>query len=393
MKKLSEKLRAYEVLREVFNVIAVISLNRFKKTRHIVSQEYPYFERLKEVLEHLFALHPTHPLFKPREEKRVSVVVFTSDLSFTRELCNKIFKSVPEFRETEFIIFGGKCRKKDLFERLKPKVISNTFTKLVDYSKILKTFEELFERFASKELDAVYVVSALPFLERAEGKGKRETGKSIKEEEVKREILYTRGARYVRAVELGESGRIEVYVERFLPPKIKGVYRKDLILNFEGNEEEIIRTVLKLYTEFHAKFLSLAHWNALNLQRFRTAKRIQDNLERKIKNLKRLISKERQEKINRELQDIALSLLALEEKKFKDIEHKDYVLEIDKNLEESLKKKVIEILKEHFPILEVKEVEGLLGFYLRGEGKVYNASTLKQLELFVREIILRVDRS
>jgi len=393
VKKLSEKLRTYEVLREVFNVIAVMSLNRFKKTRGIVSQEYSYFERLKEVLEHLFALYPTHPLFKPRKEKRVSVLVFTSDLSFTRELCNRIFNSIPYFTEVEFIIFGGKCRKKKLFESFKPKLISGIFTKFVDYSRVLKIFEELFEKFVSHEVDAVYVVSAIPFMERNEVREKGGAEKISKEWEIKREILYSRRAKQIRAVEMGESGKIEVYVERFLPPRIKRVYKKDLILNFEGNEEEIIETVLRLYTEFYAKFLSLGHWNALNLQRFRTAKRIQDNLERKIKILKRLISKERQERINRELQDIVLVLLALEEKKLKDIEHKGYVLEIDKNLRKELKEKILKRLEERFNILEVKEVENLLGFYLREKGKVYNCSALKQLEFFIREIILRGDLS
>lgn len=393
MKKLSEKLKAYEVLKEVFNVIAIISLNRFKKTRHIVSKEYPYFERLKEVLEHLFALYPTHPLFRQREEKKISVVVFTSDLSFTRELCNRIFKSVPKFKNAEFIILGGKCKKRDFFERYKPKVISGVFTKFVDYESVFKTFEELFEKFTLKEVDSVYVVSAIPFLEKTKGEGKREEGKPKGELEVRREILYAREARQVKVVEIGESGKIEVYVDRFLPPRIKGVYRKDLILNFEGSEEEIIKTVLKLYTEFHAKFLSLGHWNALNLQRFRTSKRIQDNLEKKIKTLKRLLSKERQEKITRELQDIVLSLLALEEKKFRDLESKGFVLEIDKDLYEKLKERIVKSLKEHFSILEVVEVEGLLGFYLRGEGKVYNCSALKQLEFFISKLISKEDLS
>jgi len=109
VKKLSDKLKVLNLLREVFNVVAVISLNRFRRLKPYVISKAPYFTRLEEVLEHLFALYPDHPLFNPREEKRIAVILLLSDLPLTRSLCSKVM-------EKFFEVFQGKKLNSTLLE-------------------------------------------------------------------------------------------------------------------------------------------------------------------------------------------------------------------------------------------------------------------------------------
>jgi len=378
VKRLRDKLRAYEVLGEVFNVIAVLSLNRFKRARGEVLPKTPYFRRLEEVLEHLFYLNPNHPLFKPRKEGKRVLVVFGSELSFTRSLCAKLMKKATKERVDELHVVGGKCFPREFSERSKH--LGGVFRKNLNSLPLTSLVRELFRDYRLEKIKEVLLLYAEPIGGKGEeGKLKRE---AVEEEGIFRERFYERPApKTVKAAEVGLGASYRPRLLHFLPPPLRRVYKKGEILNYEVDEERIIGMLLELYLQFYIEFLALEHFTSLNLVRFQTCRRIQENLSRRIKEVKKELSKERQERINRELQDIVLAILSFEGKPFPSPSLKlGVVLEVGKSLPPFLKEAVIRSVSRHFSLGEVREVEGLLGFRIIGERIVYEASPELELE-------------
>ncbi|RUM31987.1 MAG: hypothetical protein DSY42_01975 [Aquifex sp.] len=394
MKRFSDKLKVLNLLREVFNVVAVISLNRFRRLKPSVIAKVPYFTRLEEVLEHLFALYPDHPLFNPREEKRIAVILFLSDLSLTRSSCSRVlekFFKVFQGKKVKLYTVGEKCKSKKLEQIYSRENVSGVFGKELNVKSLINLVEKLFEDFKNKELDAVYILYIKPIL----GKSfqvtpylKVESKTKEKPKKIEKFYGYKTPAN-VRIVELGESGDYSVEVLKFLPPRIKRRYRKGLILNFETDEDEIIAVVLKLYIQLYVEFIAFEHYTSLNMIRFRTAKRIEDNLSKKIQEVKKLINKARQDKINRELQDIVFALLAFEEKTFRDIKAQDIILEIGEGIKDNLRDLIIQRVQDKFNIYEVRIVKGLTGFRVIGSNEIYDFSLEHYLEEMERKLAKR----
>ncbi|HIP42949.1 MAG TPA: hypothetical protein EYG91_03410 [Aquifex aeolicus] len=269
--------------------------------------------------------------------------------------------------------------------------ISDIFGKELNVKSLINLMEKPFKDFKNKELDAVYILYIKPIL----GKSSRVTpypkGESrTKEKPKKIERFYGyKTPANVRIVELGESGDCSAKVLKFLPPRIKRRYRKGLILNFETDEDEIITVALKLYIQLYVEFIAFEHYTSLNMIRFRTAKRIEDNLSKEIQEVRRLINKARQDKINRELQDIIFALLAFEEKTFRDIKTQDIILEIGEGITDSLRDLIIQRVRDKFNICEVRTVKGLSGFRIVGNNEIYDFSLEHYLEEMERKLAKR----
>jgi len=383
VRKLSEKIKAYELLGEVFNVISVISLNRFRRAKPSVIRKLPYFRRLEEVLEHLYVLLPSHPLFRERKARK-ALVVFLSDLSFTRGLCGKLLKRLEGFGAKELIAVGSKCVPKDATN-----VVEGVFGKVFLESELVRLFGKLFERYERGELGSVWVLYASPllgssFVERSYSPPKA----VISQKEERRERFYS-GASLggAGAVSLGEAGSWEPRLVRFLPPSVRGRYRGDEVLNTEVPEEVLLGEVMRLYVQLGAPFLGFEHYTALNLYRFRSAKRMRDNVLRALKRLRVLLNKERQERINRELQDIVFALLAFEEERFRDLKQEGFVLEVGSVVEPRLREFLIGEVRKRVSVREVRVVEGLLGFRLVSQNEVYDFSLEHYLEELKRSLL------
>ena len=393
MKAFSDKLKAYASLKELFGVLSVVSLNRLKRAKQEVYPQTPYYRRLEEVLEHLFYLYPHHPLFTPRKGKKVAVLLFGSDLSYTKALCNKLFKALENVEIYKLAVAGEKCVNRKLFEKFPTVHLGEVFGKTLNFPKVLEVINKLFEEYKKDKLSRVYILYARTHISKADRKPYGE----IKEHEpfhIPRQILYERKTpKTTKGITLGESFTYEVILLPFLPPSLKGRYKKGEILNLEVAEEELIPQLLKLYLNFYVKFLMLEHYTVLNLVRFQNTKRMEDNVDRKIKELKRLISKLRQEKITRELEDIIFSLLAFEDKVFRDFEDRFAVLEIGKEIKKELKEKIVNTVKKRFPVKEVRELSGMLGFRIITPSEVYDFTLEHYLEDIRKRIISAEDLS
>ncbi len=393
MKAYSDKLKAYASLKELFGVLSVVSLNRLRRAKQEVYPQTPYYRRLEEVLEHLFYLYPNHPLFKPRKGTETLILLFGSDLSYTRSLCNKLFKALENIKPSRMIVAGEKCPNPKLFERIPTRHLGGIFGKNLNFSKVQEIVNKAFEEFKREKLSHVYILYARTHIPKTVSIQYGET-KESKALHVPRQILYERKTpKTTKRITLGESFTYEVVLLPFLPPPLRGRYKKGEILNLEVPEEELIPQILKLYLNFYVKFLMLEHYTVLNLVRFQNTKRMEDNVERKIKELKRLISKLRQEKITRELEDIVFALLAFEDKVFRDFRDRFAVLEIGKEIEEELKERILNAVKKHFPVKEVREVSGMLGFRIITPSEVYNFTPEHYLEDLKKRVTSAEDLS
>ena len=393
MKAYSDKLKAYASLKELFGVLSVVSLNRLRRAKQEVYPQTPYYRRLEEVLEHLFYLYPHHPLFKPRKGTKTALLLFGSDLSYTRVLCNKLFKALENVELSKLVVAGEKCVNPKLSEKFPTLYLGEVFGKTLNFSKVQGAVNELFEEYKKDKLSRVYILYARTHISKAERELYGET-KERKPFHVPRQILYERKTpKTTKGVTLGESFTYEVVLHPFLPPPLRGRYRKGEILNLEVPEEELIPQLLKLYLNFYVKFLMLEHYTVLNLIRFQNTKRMEDNVERKIRELRRLISKLRQERITRELEDIVFALLAFEDKVFKDFGDRFAVLEIGKEIEKELKEKIVNAVKKRLPIKEVRELSGMLGFRIITPSEVYDFTVEHYLEEIKRKITSGEDLS
>lgn len=393
MKKVEEKIKAYSVLTEVFNVLSVVSIHRYRKFKNEVIPLFPYFERLREVMFHLFKLYPFHPFFRVRKENKVEVVVFGSDISFTGKLCRPLTKTLKGIKNARKVyFFGGKCLNRYILENFNVEIVSDVFKKKPNYEKALKVFSKLFREYLLGKVDGIYLVYAKPYLGKVEFEYAEEE-KPEEEREIKREILYEKRGKALGIYELLERGGFKIEVLKLLPVILKRKVLKGHILNIEGDKEKLIEEVIKLYTEFYIKFLMLEHFTSLNLIRHRTAKTAQDNLRKEIEKLKNLQRKFRQEKINRELQDLIASVIAFEERVYKDISAMEKaILEIGE-LNKDIKRVVLKSVKEKFEISEVREVEGLHGFRIITKNKVYDFSIEHYLEQFLKSFTSKEDLS
>jgi len=72
-----DRIRTLNVLKSTLHVWEVLAINRYKKYSAVVSAHLPYFLRLQEVLEHLYALYPgfRRGLLEMRRERSIDVLV------------------------------------------------------------------------------------------------------------------------------------------------------------------------------------------------------------------------------------------------------------------------------------------------------------------------------
>ncbi|NPB08225.1 MAG: hypothetical protein GXN96_04770 [Aquificae bacterium] len=356
MTKLSRKLRTYETLRELFGVLSVVSLNRFRRAQGSLYRLLPFAFGLKESFSRLLKAYPSL-LPPPRGPK--TLLLFTSELSFTRSLRDKLLKEAQKLGDFQLLLIGRGGLEGYLGRLWNPQ----------NFRELGRKLAEEFLKGERGETYFLYAQSPAP-LRPLPALGR---GRPAPVGELKRERFYAPAPpRSFPSVSEGYAGRTEVKLLRFLPPE-EPAHPPLSPLQLEGEKEELFRLLLFLYAERLTEAVGLSHYASLQLTRFRTTKRIEDNLKERTRELKRLLMKERQERINRELQDIVLAVLAFEEKAFRSPPYGVRILVGDTLLPEVRELLLKELLKL-FPGAQAEVVRDLTGFKIITEGKVYDFS-------------------
>ncbi len=395
---LRKKIDTLKVLRSTLNVWEALAVNRYKRLSAVASSTLPYFVRLREVLEHLYALYPHTriPLLELREENTVDVVVLTSDRGYVGDFILKTLKALDSFLESKRIHINlfivGRRGNLSKYKNLKPKLLEGMLSKDIDWEGVNALRMELVGRYVSRTTDGVYIVFQRPFLE---PKPYTSTPTPRKKETppVEKPFLYGAFEEVLKSKPLQafEKGSYRPAVLRFLPPDIEKKYSPDTIVNFDTNEEEVIKKLVELYLNFFLRHIFLEHFTALNFARYRTVNRIKENIRKKLDTYKRLASKLRQEKITREIQDIVFALIATQQTKYKAYLEKGFTLYVDTSMPSEEIERVMSFLsKRGFPVREVRKSNLIGGFKLISYEFEIDLSVeryLKELEKSLREYI------
>ena len=378
-----DKIKTLQALRGILNVWEIIAVNRYKKYSAVVGAQLPYFLRLQEVLEHLYALYPgvRTELLQMREERRIDVLILTSDRGYVGDFITRTIRVVEELIEHKNdrkvkLFVAGRRGALNLLLRKESMVFEDVLTRDVNWEVVGRIKKVLIERYRRKLSDACYVVFQRPEVDTGEivdlGDGKRK-----KRPLEGSPFLYAGFEEFFRLkpVSAVERGRCRPVVVRFLPPDIKKEYSKEIVLNIEAREEELLEELLELYLSFFIKEVFLEHFTSMNFARHRTISRILENMDKKLSTYKRLLNKLRQDRINTEIGDIVFSIVAAEERVFRAYKEETCTLEIDTDLEDDLVEKIKRELEKHgFTVGRVERRKLIGGFRLVLPGQVFDCS-------------------
>lgn len=398
---LEDKIRTLRVLKSTLHVWEVLAVNRYKKYSSVVGAQLPYFLRLQEVLEHLFALYSglRSELLEMREEKSVDILLLTTDRGYVGDLVSKTVKALEDFlwekrgKKVNLFIAGRRGASSGLL-KMGAVVFEGVLTKDINWEVVTRINDLLVERYRRGFSDACYVIFQRPDV------GVRE---SVELEERERKeafieespFFYPRFEEVLRAksLEIVERGRYSAQIIRFLPPDIRKRYSRELVLNIEAEEKSFVDELLKLYLSFFLREVFLEHFTSINFARYRTIRRINENIDRKLILYRRLINRLRQERITKEIEDIVFAYLATEEVKLRDYREEGYVLEVDVGTSEDIVCQLLSAM-ERFG-MKVRSVERrklLGGFRLVSDRDSIDLSVigkLSSLKLKVAESIFK----
>jgi len=389
------RIRTLSALRSTLHVWEILAINRYKKYSAVVSAHLPYFLRLQEVLEHLYALYAgvRRGLLEVREERKVDVLVLGSDRGYVGDFVSRVFRSYTGFfshrRGVKVSLFvAGKRGALENLPGERIALFEGVFGKDLDWKRIDEIAVLLMGRYRRRESDACYVVFQRP--EVSPGMRAQLEGRERKREEREESpFFYTGFEEVLRAKShaVVERGSYRPVVLRFLPPDIRKRYSPDLILNIEGEEEELLHALLDMYMRFFIREIFIEHFTSINFARYRTIRRITENIDRKLDEYRRLQNKLRQEKINKEIEDIVLSHMAEEEKRERDFTERTFTLRVDPRLPgESVSAIVKRLQKLGFPVGEVERSSLIGGFQLLGRGYAWDLSVIGQLRALRRGV-------
>ncbi|WP_457600961.1 F0F1 ATP synthase subunit gamma [Hydrogenivirga sp.] len=393
---LERKLRTLRALKSTLNVWEVIAVNRYKRYSALVGAQLPYFLRLQEVLEHLYALYPgiRTDLLELREEKRIDVLVLTSDRGYIGDFVTRTLEVASDMvrqkgAERVSLFFAGKKGSSNPPLGAETVVFEDVLTKNIDWERVNDIRRTLVSRYRKRLSDACYVVFQRPEVE---------FGEPIEiEEREKREALsaespffYTKFEEVlkVKPMKAVEHGRYRPVITRFLPADIRKRYSKETVLNIEADEGSFINELLELYINFFMKEVFFEHFTSINFARYRTISRILENIDKRLSYYGRLINKLRQDRITREIQDIVFSYVATESKRYRDIHSSGYILELDVKVEEEEARELEAYLERlGYPVKSLYKRNLIGGFRLIGKDEAIDLSVLGRIHSLEGHVI------
>ncbi len=378
-----DKIKTLSALKGTLHVWEALAVNRYKRYSSVAGAQLPYFLRLQEVLEHLYSLYrgPRRGLLEMREETSVDVLILTSDRGYVGEFLLTVLDAADSLLETlkgkrVNLFIAGRRGVRSRHVKTGAVIFEEVIGRDIDWEMVSKIREVLVERYRRKYSDACYVVFQRPQV--TDGRLLEMEERERKEAVLKESpFLFPKFEEVFRAkpLEVVEKGRYRPIVTRFIPPQIKGRYLEETVLNLEVPEEEFIEELLNLYLSFFIKEVFIEHFASLCFARFRTIRRITDNIDRKLKEYRLEENRERKDRINREIRDIVFSQMASEERKFRECPEAGYVLEVDHKLGDDELSSLVNALEGlGFNIKEVRRGNLIGGFRLVGTSEAWELS-------------------
>jgi F-type H+-transporting ATPase subunit gamma len=160
------RIRSVKNTQQITKAMKMVSAAKLRRAQERVVNARPYAQKILSVLNSLVtrSAGQSHPLLEEREGGRLQLVVITADKGLCGAFNSNIIKAAQNFlrenrhREQKLYCVGRKGR--DFLRKTSVPIAHesvNIFGRL-DYSHAKQISGKLMEEFASKEVDAVYLV-------------------------------------------------------------------------------------------------------------------------------------------------------------------------------------------------------------------------------------------
>ena len=163
------RIRSVRNTQQITKAMKMVSAAKLRRAQDRVIASRPYGAALRGLLEDVAAAASSdervaaHPLLARRPEKRIQLVLITSDKGLAGAFNSNLIKGALRFAgdhqgaEIEYVLIGRKGR--DSFRKRAVAITAEHlgFAK-VDYGQASEIAQQLMQRFRNEEIDAVYLI-------------------------------------------------------------------------------------------------------------------------------------------------------------------------------------------------------------------------------------------
>ena len=163
------RIRAVRNTQQITKAMKMVSAAKLRRAQDRVIASRPYGAALRALLADVAAAAgsdervATHPLLARRPEKRIQLVLITSDKGLAGAFNSNLIKAAQRLAEehkpaaTDFLLIGRKGR--DFFRKREVPITSEHLGMAkVQYEDAVAIAQKLMERFRNEEIDAVYLL-------------------------------------------------------------------------------------------------------------------------------------------------------------------------------------------------------------------------------------------
>lgn len=172
-KEIRNKIKSVQGTQKITRAMQMVASSKMRKTQERMKQARPYAQKIREVVAHLAQINPyakkVNPFLRnPQSLKKVAIILLTTDKGLcgglnsnnTKIFYEKLLNFKNQQIEVEVCTLGAKALA--AANRVQANIISSVIN-LGDAPKhnlLIGPLAEVFNKFKSQELDAVYIIYA-----------------------------------------------------------------------------------------------------------------------------------------------------------------------------------------------------------------------------------------
>jgi F-type H+-transporting ATPase subunit gamma len=224
LKAIRKRISSIRNTQQITKAMKMVAAAKLRRAQEAAVQARPYAEKMTELLKNLSARvsREAHPLLQVREEKKIHLVLFTSDRGLCGGYNANLLRAAEAFirregpgKEIHLVLVGRKGA--DHYRRRRAEIADRYLNILATPAEELASeiTEKVIERFVAGDTDAVYLIysrfrsalSQVPTLEKLLPVALSETGNS----DQLTEYLYEPGVEQLLASLLPRVAEVAVY--------------------------------------------------------------------------------------------------------------------------------------------------------------------------------------
>ncbi len=167
LKAIRKRIGSIRNTQQITKAMKMVSAAKLRRAQEAAVQARPYADKMTELLKNLSARvsREAHPLLKLREEKKIHLLLFTSDRGLCGGYNANLIRAAESFvrregngKEVNFVLIGRKGA--DHFRRRRAQIADRHVNILARSAEELagEIAEKVIDRFVKGETDAVYIL-------------------------------------------------------------------------------------------------------------------------------------------------------------------------------------------------------------------------------------------